>query len=304
MIGFQVVVEAESPARGVRNLVCATYRKVARSGWISPVPAAATLVLLAMIIAAVFANQLAPYDPLKGDYSAIRQAPSMAHLLGTDDLGRDVLSRLIHGSRISLLVGFGAVALGDSLGLLLGLTSAYVGGRFDLLSQRALDVLLAFPGLILATLLMVGLGPGILTIIIAIGITRMPASTRVIRAVALTIKEQAYVDAARVVGASTLRIIIKHVAPQCIAPFMVVATIHLGIAITTEAALSFIGVGVPPPAPSWGTMMGGIISSSFKPPWWLAIFPGLAITLTVLSANLVGDNVRDLLDPKLRGRIN
>jgi ABC-type dipeptide/oligopeptide/nickel transport system permease subunit len=222
--------------------------------------------------------------------------------MGTDHLGRDVLSRIIYGSRISLTVGFGAVLLGDLAGLVLGLASGYVGGRFDLLSQRLLEVLMAFPGLVLATLLMVGLGSGINTVLIAIAITRIPAATRVVRAVVLSVKGLLYIDAARVAGALPLRIVVRHVAPQCTAPFVVILSMHLGIAITTEAALSFMGIGVPPPAPSWGTMLAGVMA--FRPLWWLAFFPGAAIILTVLSANVMGDVLRDLLDPRLRGTID
>ncbi len=269
----------------------------------SPLAAVAIFILLVIILAAIFAPLVAPYDPLAGDYSAIRQAPSRDHLLGTDDIGRDVLSRIIHGARISLTVGFGAVFLGDTFGLISGLVSGYRGGKIDLISQRLLEVLLAFPGLILATVFVIALGTGIQTVIIAIAITRIPASNRVVRSVVLTVKSMEFVDAARVAGASPTRIMIQHIAPQTLAPFLVIASIHLGIAITAEAALSFLGIGIPPPDPSWGTMIGGAITSQFKPPWWLAVFPGLAISLTVFAVNLTGDALRDLLDPNLRGRI-
>ena len=269
----------------------------------SPVTIGALVVLVLMIGVAIFADQVAPYDPLLGNYGAVRRPPSFDNLLGTDDLGRDVLSRLIHGARISLLVAFTAVALGDACGFLWGLFSGYAGRNFDLLSQRFLEVFLAFPSLILATMFVIALGAGLPTVILAIAITRMPASTRVIRSVVLSVREMAYVDAARVSGATPWRIMFKHIAPQCVAPFLVVATANLGIAISTEAALSFLGVGVPPPAPSWGTMLGGA-SLKFNPLWWTAVFPGLAITLTVLAMNLAGDALRDLLDPKLRGRLD
>jgi ABC-type dipeptide/oligopeptide/nickel transport system permease subunit len=223
--------------------------------------------------------------------------------MGTDDIGRDVLSRIIYGARTSLIVGFGAVILGDLIGLVSGMVSGYLGGKLDLLSQRALEILLAFPGLILATLFVVALGTGIQTVIIAIAITRIPASNRVVRAVALSTKNMDFVEAARVSGASTARIVRRHVAPQTLAPFLVIASLHLGISITAEAALSFLGIGVPPPDPSWGTMIGGSLSSQFNPPWWLAVFPGLAIAITVFSVNLAGDALRDLLDPNLRGRV-
>jgi ABC-type dipeptide/oligopeptide/nickel transport system permease subunit len=271
---------------------------------VSAMPLLAGGVLLAIVVLAVFADQFAPYDPLEGNYSVVRQPPSAQHLLGTDDIGRDVLSRLIYGARTSLLVGFGSVLIGDVVGLVWGVASGYIGRRFDLLSQRLLEVVLAFPGLILATMLLLVMGAGIQTVIVAIAVTRVPSCTRVIRSVALTTKEMVYVDAARVAGASAPRIMFRHIAPACIAPFLVVFSASLGIAITTEAALSFVGVGVPPPAPSWGTMLTGAAVGKFNPLWWLAVFPGLAITITVLSINLAGDSLRDFLDPQLRRRVD
>ena len=270
---------------------------------LSPLAILATGVVLAMIVVALFAPQIAPYDPLAGDYSEVRQAPSARHWLGTDDVGRDVLTRLIYGARISLLVGFASVLLGDLAGLAWGIASGYIGRRFDLLSQRLLEVVLAFPGLILATMLLLVMGAGIQTVIIAIAVTRVPSSTRVIRSVALATREMVYVDAARVAGATAPRIMLRHIAPACIPPFLVIFSASLGIAITTEAALSFVGVGVPPPAPSWGTMLSGAAVGKFNPLWWLAVFPGLAITITVLAINLAGDSLRDFLDPQLRRRV-
>jgi len=230
------------------------------------------------------------------------QEPSAEHIMGTDKLGRDTYSRLLYGTRVSLFVAFTAVLLGEALGFLLGVATAYVGGRFDLVSQRLVDVLMSFPTLILAMLLMAGLGAGITTIIIAIAVTRIPGSSRIIRSVALSIKELNYVEAARVVGASHWRVMLRHIAPQCVAPMLVVFSLNLGTAIFAEAALSYLGVGVPPPTPSLGNMLGEQNAQSFKPPWWLVVYPGLAITLIILAANLVGDGRRDFLDPRLKGR--
>jgi peptide/nickel transport system permease protein len=266
----------------------------------SPLAALAILYLVAMAAVAIFADRIAPFDPLVGNFGEIRQAPSLAHLMGTDDGGRDVLSRIIFGARISLSVGFLSVAIGDLLGLAWGLTSGYLGGRFDLVSQRLLEVVLSFPDLILGTMFMIVLGPGINTLVVAIAVTRVPAATRIIRSTTLSVKERTYVESARALGASPARIMLQHIAPQCIAPFLIIVSAHLGIAITTEAALSFLGVGVPPPAPSWGVMLAGV-SSRFNPLWWLGVFPGLAIATTVLAANLAGDSLRDILDPQLRG---
>jgi peptide/nickel transport system permease protein len=255
------------------------------------------------LIVAIFAPWLAPYDPQVADYQAIRQAPSAAHWLGTDDLGRDILSRIIFGARITLVVSIFSVLIGDLLGFLWGLVSGYLGGRFDLFSQRVLDVLMSFPTLILALLLLVVLGAGLTTVIIAIAVTRIPGSTRVIRSVVLSIKETAYVESALAVGVRPWRLMLRHIAPQCIAPLIIVATLNLGSAIFAEAALSFLGLGIPPPAPSWGNMLGGVLAASFRPSWWLVVFPGLAITLSIMAVNLVGDALRDFLDPKLRHRL-
>jgi peptide/nickel transport system permease protein len=269
----------------------------------SPLGALSLVFLVGMVLVAVFADHLAPHDPIKANYAISRHGPMSGHLLGADHMGRDVLSRIIYGARISLFVGLISVLLGDSIGLLWGILSGYLGGRVDLLSQRALDSLQAFPGLILAMLLLVGLGAGLPTVVIAIAVTRIPLSTRVIRSVTLALKEAAFVDAARTLGASTLRIMLRHIAPQCVAPFLVVVTANIGVAIATEAALSFLGVGVPPPTPTWGNMLGGVLAEAFRPRWWLVVFPGLALTLTVVTANLFGDAIRDFIDPKLRGRV-
>jgi len=269
----------------------------------SPVGGLAALVWLLLILMAIFANTLAPYDPQEADYGAIRQSPTAAHLLGADDLGRDVLSRIIFGARITLLVSISSVLIGDLIGFVWGVASGYLGRRFDLISQRLLDILFSFPSLILALLLLVAIGAGLPTVIIVIAITRVPGSTRVIRSVVLSVKESAYVEAARAVGVPTWRVMLRHIAPQCIAPLTVIATLNLGSAIFAESALSFLGLGIPPPAPSWGNMLGGVLAAAFRPSWWLVIFPGLAITLAIMSANLIGDGLRDFLDPKLRRRL-
>jgi ABC-type dipeptide/oligopeptide/nickel transport system permease subunit len=269
----------------------------------SPLGTVALIFLLLVVILAVLADVITYWDPLLTNYGNTRVAPSAEHVLGTDHLGRDVWSRIVTGARISLFVALVAVLAGDGVGLVWGVVSGYFGGRMDMVSQRILDALLSFPGLILAMLLLVGLGAGLSTVIIAIAVTRIPLSTRVIRSVALTTKSMAYVEAARTVGASPVRILARHIAPQCIAPFLVIVSANIGVAITTEAGLSFLGIGIPPPTPTWGNMLGGVLAESFKPPWWLVVYPGLALTLTVLAANLFGDALRDFLDPRLRGRM-
>jgi peptide/nickel transport system permease protein len=268
----------------------------------SPLTSVAAVMLIVPIVFAILAPLIAPYDPTLNQYQKLVQEPSSTHIMGTDKLGRDVFSRLLYGTRISLFVAFSAVLLGETLGFLLGVATAYIGGRFDLVSQRLVDVLMSFPTLILAMLLMAGLGAGITTIIIAIAVTRIPGSSRIIRSVALSVKALTYVEAARVVGASHWRIMLRHIAPQCVAPLLVVFSLNLGAAIFAEAALSYLGVGVPPPTASLGNMLGEQNAQSFKPPWWLVLYPGLAITIIILAANLVGDGLRDFLDPRLKGR--
>ncbi len=281
----------------------ATANSLGRFLRASPLGTAAAVLVVVAVVLAIFAAQLAPYDPLRNDYTAARQSPSAQHLLGTDNLGRDVLSRIIYGLRVSLIVSVASILLGVSVGVVWGVTSGYAAGTYDLLSQRLIEVLSSFPTLILAMLLSVGLGPGLGTVIVAVGITQIPLATRITRSVVLSVKQTQFVEAARCVGASPARIMARQIAPQCVAPVAVIATLNLGTAIFAEAALSFLGVGVPPPTPSLGNMLGGVLAQSFQPPWWLVIFPGAAIALTVLAANLLGDTLRDFLDPKLIARL-
>jgi ABC-type dipeptide/oligopeptide/nickel transport system permease subunit len=196
------------------------------------------------------------------------------------------------------------VLIGDTLGFVWGVVSGYIGRRFDMVSQRALDIMLSFPGLILAILLMAGLGPRLETVIIAIAVSRVPLSTRVIRSVVLSVKQFAYVEAAQCIGANSRGIMLRHIAPQCVAPLLVILSANLGTAIFAESALAFLGIGVPEPTPTWGRMLGGVLSEAFRPPWWMVIFPGIAITVTIMAANLFGDALRDVLDPRLRRRID
>jgi ABC-type dipeptide/oligopeptide/nickel transport system permease subunit len=279
------------------------YENAKRFAQSSVLGAGAAIFLVLVALIAVFASFVAPTDPNAQNYSALLQTPSMDFPMGTDSLGRDTLSRVILGTQLSLFISASAVALSKFIGFTWGILSGYIGGRFDLLSQRLLDVLISFPSVILALLLLVALGAGVNTVIIAIAATGIAGTTRIIRSVALLIRESEYVLAARMIGASPVRVMLRHVAPQCVAPLLVVASASLGGAIFTEAALSYLGLGIPPPDPSWGNMLGGILVASFKPPWWLVVFPGCAITLTILAFNLFGDALRDHLDPRLRGRL-
>ena len=266
-----------------------------------PVGMVAALVLLMIALLAVLAPLVTPYDPNFQHFADVQRAPSATYWLGTDYEGRDVLSRLLYGGRVSLEVSVLSVLLGTMVGAAWGVSSAYLGGKVDLLSQRVVEVVMAFPTLVLAMVLLIALGGGIWTVIIAIAVTRLPFGVRVIRSVTLALKELTYVDAARAVGASDLRIMARHIVPQCIPSFLVLATAHLGTAIVIEAGLGFLGIGITPPTASWGNMLGGVVANTYKPLWWLVVFPGLAISLTVLAVNLLGDALRDILDPKMRG---
>ena len=266
----------------------------------APMSAFWGVVALSILIMAITAPVI---DPVKSDFRAMSKPPYEKHVFGTDQIGRDTLSRVIHGSRASLTVAVSAVLLGTTVGALWGMASGYFGGRFDIFSQRILEFLQSFPDLILAMAIAMALGAGTGTVILAIAITRIPFGGRVIRAVVLSLKELQYVEAARGLGASHARMMFRHILPQCIAPYLILATTHLGVAIIIEASLGFLGVGIPPPTPTWGNMLSDALNAGLIPPWWLVLFPGLAISITVLAFNLLGDGVRDVLDPRLRGAV-
>jgi ABC-type dipeptide/oligopeptide/nickel transport system permease subunit len=266
-----------------------------RQNWLSAVGG---VVALLIVLIALAAPLVAPRDPLKANFRMMNKAPNAEAFFGTDQVGRDALSRIIYGARTSLFVAFSAVLLGTTVGSLWGVACGYLGGRFDLLSQRVMEILQSFPDLILAMAISMAIGTGLSAVIVAIAITRIPFGGRVIRSVALSVSEMPFVEAGRAAGGSQFRVMTRHVLPQCVAPYLVLATTHLGVAIVIEAALGFLGVGVPPPTPTWGNMLADAITG-LVPPWWLVLFPGLAITVTVLAFNLLGDGIRDSLDPKL-----
>ena len=284
--------QSRRPGRGLRTF----FRR-------SPLSAFWGCIAAAIVFMAISAPYLAPYEPLKSDFRRMSKPPDMHNYFGTDQIGRDTFSRVIHGSRASLTVAFAAVLLGTTGGALWGLASGYLGGRFDILSQRLIEFMQSFPDLILAMAIAMALGAGTGTVIVAIAITRIPFGGRVIRSVVLSLKEMSYVEAARGVGASSLRVMLRHILPQCVAPYLILATTHLGVAIVIEASLGFLGVGIPPPTPTWGNMLSDALNSGLVPPWWLVLFPGAAITITVLAFNLLGDGIRDRLDPRLRGAV-
>ncbi len=285
------------------SLAVRIWRALAHFARRSPMSAVWGVVAVAIVIMAVSAPLIAPHDPLKSNFRTMQKPPSTQNFFGTDQIGRDTLSRTIHGSRTSLVVAISAVLIGTTGGALWGLASGFLGGRFDIISQRIIEFLQAFPDLILAMAIAMALGSGTTTVIIAIAITRIPFGGRVIRSVVLSLKEMAFVEAARSLGASNLRIMALHILPQCVAPYLILATTHLGVAIIIEASLGFLGVGIPPPTPTWGNMLSDALNAGLVPPWWLVFFPGAAITITVLAFNLFGDGIRDVLDPRLRGSV-
>jgi peptide/nickel transport system permease protein len=275
---------------------------LARAARSYPLGAFGGLVLLLLVLVAVLAPYVATHDPLAQDVDRRLEAPSSDYWLGSDFLGRDAYSRIVFGARVSLYVGLLSVLLGTSIGLLLGLTSGYVGGRFDLALQRLVDIFMGFPGLIFAMILVVALGASINNVTLAIGITMTPRVVRLARGSALTVKEEVYILASQAIGASSLRILLRHVLPNSLAPVFVLATGNLGAAIISESGLSFLGLGVPPPSPAWGGMLNEGATGGMEVAPWLAVFPGIALSIVVFSFAFLGDALRDALDPRLRGR--
>jgi peptide/nickel transport system permease protein len=267
-----------------------------------PLGAAGGLVILGLLVVAALADTLAPYDAYQANYALQFARPSVEHWFGTDEFGRDLMSRIIYGARIALFVGFTASFIGCTIGGLLGVTSAYVGGRVDLLLERLMDILLAFPQLILALAIASILGPSVPNVVIAIAIPIIPRAARVVRATTLAVKENVYVEAVSALGAPQPRIVLRHIVPNVVAPYIIILTAQLGGAILAEAALSYLGLGAAEPTPSWGLMLSGSALSYAEKAPWIPIFPGIAISLGVFGFNLFGDSLRDALDPKLRGR--
>lgn len=264
----------------------------------NPVSVVGLLMLILILFSTIFASYLTPYDPLQRDTPARLSAPSWNHPMGTDALGRDILSRVLHGGRVSLKVGFFSIFASALVGIPLGLIAGYFGGMADNIIMRIMDVILAFPGLVLIIWLVAVLGSSITMLILAIAFFFVPTYTRLIRGTALSLREIEYVLAAKSVGASSIRILFQHILPNAIAPVIVLTTLSISGAIITGASLSFLGLGVRPPTPEWGAMLAdgrGYLRNA----WWIAFFPGMTITLVVLAANVVGDGLRDALDPKV-----
>lgn len=265
-----------------------------------PLGAAGGAMVAFMALTALFADWLAPFDPLQNDYAAMLQAPGANHWLGTDSFGRDVLSRLLYGSRTAMWVGFCSALTGTTLGAIFGVSSAYFGGRVDLLMQRVMDILLSFPLIVLALTVVAVMGSGIWNVILAIAIPMIPRAALVLRSSALALRHMLFVEAAVTLGAGHWRIIFRHMLPNVMAPYLIMLTAFLGQAILLEASLSFLGLGVAEPTAAWGLMLRGAAVEFAERAPWMALFPGLAISLAVFAFNIFGDSLRDALDPKLR----
>jgi peptide/nickel transport system permease protein len=257
------------------------------------------ILVLVMLLSGLFADFLAPSDPVGMELSQRLLPPSSSAWLGTDEFGRDVLSRVLHGGRISLLVGLIVVGISTVGGLVLGLSSGYLGGWLDFVVQRLMEILLAIPGLLLALSVSAMLGPGLINAMLAVGFSSVPVSTRLIRATTLSIRQQPYIEAAKVVGGSTNWIMLRHVLPNIAGPLVVLASLQVPAAILAAAALSFVGLGAQPPTPEWGAMLS-VGRDFLQEQWWIATFPGLAIVISVLGFNLLGDGIRDALDTRLK----
>lgn len=270
-----------------------------------PLGAAGLLIIIIMFVASVFAKQVAPYDPLMVNYEAMLAPPSWEHWLGTDAFGRDLLSRIIYGARTALVVGFMSSLIGSTLGAIIGVVSAYFGGRIDMVIQRVMDILLSFPIIVLALAVVAVLGKFVvwgvdINLIVAISVPMVPKVARVVRSSALAIREMPYIDAARTAGYSHTRIVFRHFVPNVVAPFLIMFTAFVAQAILLEASLSFLGLGVTEPEAAWGLMLSGSSAEFYREAPWMIIFPGLAISLAVFAFNLFGDSLRDWLDPKIK----
>jgi len=295
-LNVPAVGEIAEPVAGERGWMGAVREFCRRR----PLGAVGGAVIVVMLLTAICAPLLSPYDPVATDFGAMLSPPAKAHPLGTDAFGRDVLSRLIYGSRTALLVGFGAALMGATFGAILGVGSAYFGGLVDLYLQRLMDIFLSFPLIILALALVAILGNSIPNVIMAITIPMIPRAALVIRSSALTIREMPYVDAARAAGFGHVRIILRHMLPNVVASYLIMLTAFLSQAILAESSLSFLGLGVQEPTPAWGLMLRGAAVDFAEAAPWMALFPGLSISLAVFAFNLFGDSLRDALDPKLR----
>jgi peptide/nickel transport system permease protein len=296
-------VEALAPVRPVTRPsgVPAALRAVGRFCRRKPLGAIGGVIVLGMLLLAVGADVIAPYQYDDSVPGARMKPPGTGYWMGTDNLSRDIWSRVVYGARISVTVGFASIAIGTFVAAAVGIASAYVGGAVDLAVQRVVDAWMSFPYLVIILSLMAVLGPGLLNLILALSVLTAAAGARIIRSAALSVMQQPYVESARAMGGGHLRIVLRYVLPNVMATVLILATIGLGGVILAESSLSFLGFGVPPPYPSWGAMLSGSGRSYMLRAPWMAIFPGLAISLAVFGFNMLGDALRDVLDPRLRG---
>ena len=304
MFGERTITEASAEiSRGLLRKPSPLLRGVARFGRRKPLGAVGGAIFACLVLIALLAPVISPHDSeATFGHEWVFASPGSSFMpLGGDKIGRDVMSRLFHGARISLYVGIISVAIGITAGSLFGIVSAYWGGSFDLFMQRLVDAFMAFPAIILGLGIVASLGSSITNVIIALVFVLTPTSIRTVRSQALAIKEMDYILAARAVGATPWRIVLRHIVPNCMALFIILATLNLGFAIIVEASLSFLGAGVPPNVATWGGMLSEAGTNYVRTAPWLAVFPGLAIALTVLAVNMLGDALRDVLDPRLRG---
>jgi peptide/nickel transport system permease protein len=283
------------------TLIARRIRGVWRGLSRNPTSIIGLLIAILMIIVAILAPIISPYPYEEMDLANRTQGPARAHLLGTDHFGRDILSRMIWGARASLLVGFAGIGIAMTIGTVIGVWSGFFGGWFDEIIMRGMDIILSFPYIVLAVALIAMVGPSLRNVILVLAITRTPRFARLVRASTLALKEFEFVTAARAIGQTNLGIIYRHILANCLTPIIVMSSLDTATAIITESSLSFLGLGIQPPMPSWGNMIADGRRFLMDAPW-IATFPGLAISLTILGFNLFGDGLRDILDPRLRGR--
>ncbi|MBI4307368.1 MAG: ABC transporter permease [Chloroflexi bacterium] len=303
--GYDARAMAEGQAAALsshgKSSLAIVLRTVLRFARRKPLGFTGAVIAVLFLLMAAFASFLAPYDPFAQDAMARISPPSTAHLFGTDKFGRDLLSRVIYGARIALYVTTLSMVLASVVGTIVGLTSGYFGGTLDAVLQRLVDALMAFPTLVLAMAIMAVLGPSLTNVALAVAITQMPRTARIMRSTTLSLNGTVFIDAARAVGAGHTRILLRHILPNTWAPLIVISTVGAAWAVVVEASLSFLGIGAPPPNPSWGLMLSGEGVSFIEAAPWIGIFPGIAISVVVFALNLLGDALRDVLDPRLRG---
>ena len=297
----QRVERTARPASAPQTATLSLWRRIVRLIRRKPLGACGALIILVMLLMAIFAESIAPFHYNETHVRDRLKPPSLPYLLGTDNLGRDIFSRIVYGARISMLVSLSAVSIGIILATLVGTLSGYFGGAFDILLQRAVDAWIAFPGLVVLLSIIAIVGTSIVNLTIVLGLLVAGGSSRIIRSATLSVREYTYIESARAVGASHGRILLRYILPNVMGPIIITATLLLGFIILVEAALSFLGFGIPPPHPSWGLMLNGSGRLYMLRAPWMALWPGVAVSLAVFGFNMLGDALRDVLDPQLRG---